>query len=168
MSRQAILCIGFALTVAAAFLPGPEPAHAQQRPTLTREVAPPGTEPYATTFVINVVSGSGANGYSSDPVPANRRLVIEFVSVSTILDTGQTPLFSLQDSIAGISNAYVLPLTLVSSGSGGDLYRATQLVRLYHDGNGASGPGAQCSRNQNAFSSFSCTVTISGYLIPTR
>ena len=39
-------------------------------------------------------------------------------------------------------------------------------VKLYHDGNGANGPGAQRSRDQNSFAPMECTVTISGYLIP--
>jgi hypothetical protein len=139
---------------------------AAQKPKLTQEVAPPGSAPYATTFTISVPSGSGANGFSPDPIPADRRLVIEFVSASVILQPSEKPLFSLDDSIGGVSHTYVLPVTFVQSYGIGDLYRVTQMVKLYYDGNGVSGPSAQCSRDQNSFAPLECSVTISGYLIP--
>ena len=150
----------------ALLLLGPERVQAAPKPRLTQEVAPAGSEPYATTFTIVVTSGSGANGYSSDPVPVDRRLVIEFVSASMILQPSEKPLFALEDAINGTSHAYVLPMTFVGSFGIGDQYRVTQSVKLYHDGNGANGPGAQCSRDQNSFGLMECTVTISGYLIP--
>jgi len=150
---------------AALVLLSPGLAHAV-KPRLTQEVAPAGNEPYATTFTISVASGSGANGASPDPVPADRRLVVEFVSVSEIVQPSEEPLFSLEDSINGMSHAYVLPMTFVGSYGVGDQYRVTQMVKLYHDGNGVNGPGAQCSRDQNSFAPFQCSITISGYLIP--
>ena len=149
-----------------AVLLSPEHVQAAPKPRLTQEVTPPGSEPYATTFSISVISGNGANGYSPDPVPVDRRLVIEFVSVRMIVQPSEKPLFALDDVINGISHAYLLPMTFAGSYGIGDEYRVTQTVKLYHDGNGANGPGAQCSRDQNSFAPMECTVTISGYLIP--
>ncbi len=144
----------------------PQRAEAQNKTTPVREVAPPGTEPYSTLFTISVVSGSGVVASSPDPVPANRRLVIEFVSVQILLQPGEKPLFTLNDSINGTSHPYLLPMAFIESGTHGDIYRSTQLVKLYHDGNGSSGPGAQCGRNQNSFAPMECSIAISGYLIP--
>ena len=144
----------------------PQVGAQQVKITPTREVAPPGTEAYSTMFTISVVSGSGANGFSTDAIPANRRLVVEFVSVSMILQPGEKPLFTLDDSVGGASHPYWLPLAFVGSGSVGDQYRTTQLVKLYVDGNGVSGPGASCAREQNSFAPMQCTIAISGYLIP--
>src|SRR5689334_6489681 len=77
--------------VASAFLLiAPERADAQTT-TPVKEVAPPGSTPYSTTFSISVVSGSGTNGFSPDAIPARKRLVIEFVSIVVILDVGETP-----------------------------------------------------------------------------
>ncbi|HEU5468782.1 MAG TPA: hypothetical protein VFU77_05705 [Steroidobacteraceae bacterium] len=145
---------------------GPPRAEAQARPTPVREVQPPGSEPYSTLFSITLSSGSGTNGFSPDAVPANRRLVIEFVSVRVVISPPEKPRFALQDSIGGTSHPYILPLALASTGTFGEEYRATQLVKLYHDGNGANGPGADCAREQNSFNTMTCTVVISGYLIP--
>jgi hypothetical protein len=144
----------------------PQRAEAQVRPTPVREVLPPGGEPYSTLFSITLTSGSGTNGFSPDPVPANRRLVIEFVSVRVIVSPPDKPRFALQDSVNGTANPYILPLQLASTGTFGEEYRATQLVKLYHDGNGANGPGADCAREQNSFNPMTCTVVISGYLMP--
>ena len=164
MYRQIISLI----TIATALLlsHAPEVEAQQVKVTPTREVAPPGTEAYSTLFTISVVSGSGTNGFSPDPIPANRRLVIEFVSVSVILQPGEDPRFTLDDSIGGVSHPFWLPLELVGSFSIGDQYRTTQLVKLYVDGNGVNGPGASCARDQNSFAPMECTVAISGYLIP--
>jgi hypothetical protein len=99
-------------------------------------------------------------------VPANRILVIEFVSIRAILQPGQTPLIALQDAVNGVSNPFLLPMTLHGPVSIGTEWRATQLVKLYHEGNGANGPGLQCSRDQNSFTPMECTIAVSGYLIP--
>lgn len=95
-------------------------------------------------------------------MPLNKRLVIEFVSVRVFSQAGETPQFGLQDSVNGAARVYMIPLTL---GGGGQGYTATQLVRLYNDGNGVNGPGAQCLRDQNSFTTQTCSISLSGYLI---
>jgi hypothetical protein len=164
MYRYLVLSI-LMLAGGASILMAPQCAHAQRLPTQVTEVSPPGSTPYATTFFITLTSGSGANGFSPDAVPADKRLVIEFVSISVLLaDPSEgPPIFALQDSINGTHHNYLLDLKPVASGSGE--YRTTQMVKLYHDGNGVNGPGAQCSRRQNSWMRMECTITISGYLI---
>jgi hypothetical protein len=162
MNRQ-ILSSLLVIVASTFILMVPQRVDAQTTPTPVKEVSPPGSTPYATNFSISIVSGSGANGFSPNVVPARKRLVIEFVSIAVVLDPTESPLFSLQDSVKGISHSYVLALTPVSQGA--SEWRTTQLVKLYHDGNGANGPGATCSRRQNSFSSMTCDITISGYLI---
>jgi hypothetical protein len=164
MYRPVLSSLTFAVALVLSNVPQ---AEAQQvKVTPTREVAPPGTEAYSTIFSITVTGGSGTNFFSPDVIPANRRLVIEFVSVSEILQPGEKPLFTLDDSLGGASHPFYLPLQFSGSGSVGDQYRATQLVKYYFDGNGVSGPGATCGREQNSFNFMECTVVLSGYLIP--
>jgi len=165
MKPKTLLVSVLLLAVGALAALSPEPVEAQARAAPVREVAPPGHEPYSTNFAITLTSGSGTNGFSPDPVPANKRLVIEFVSVRIMIQPNETALFALDDSIKGVGHAYLIPLTFAGSFSGGNEYRATQLVKLYHDGNGANGPGAQCGRTANAFTPLSCDITLSGYLI---
>jgi hypothetical protein len=163
MRRPIVSTISLAL-VGALLLLTPLPAGAQ-RATLTREVAPAGSEPYSTLFSVSLTSGNGTNGFSPDPVPANRILVIEFVSIRAILQPDQTPMISLQDAVNGASHPYLMPMTLHGPVSIGTEWRTTQLVKLYHEGNGVNGPGGDCAREQNSFTPMQCTFVISGYLI---
>ena len=138
---------------------------APQRVAAQTKQAVPGSEPYSTLFNITITSGNGTIANSPNPVPANRRLVIEFVSIRVIVTPGEQPRFALQDSVNGASIPYILPLALAATGSYGEEWRTTQLVKLYHDGNGVNGPGADCGREQNSFSQLTCSIAISGYMI---
>ena len=135
------------------------PAAAQGRGA-TRDI------PYATNFAITVGQGNGSVGlFSPDPVPANKRLVIEFVSVTAIGQAGEKPSLFLNDLVSGAGRLYWIALAPDPAG-GPNVYRGSQLVKLYHDGDGASGPGASCGRNPSSFTTtMMCSVTISGYLI---
>ena len=85
--------------------------------------------------------------------------------VGVTLPPTEIPLFSLEDSVDSAVHPYVLPLTRVASFATFDDYVWAQQVKLYFDGNGANGPGAQCSRYANSFNTMTCNITISGYLI---
>jgi hypothetical protein len=146
------------LVVVAFAASSPGPAQAQGRGA-TRDI------PYATNFAINVNSGNGATATSPDAVPLNKRLVIEFVSVMVSSAAGEKPSFFLYDSVNGAGRFYWIPLTLTDPSSGAGVYRASELVRLSHDGNGVDGPGAACTRNANSFSAMTCSITLSGYLV---
>jgi len=126
--------------------------------------APMRVVPYATNFGITVQSGNSADGFSPDVVPLNKRLVIEFISVFVQAQTGDKPSFYLRDSVNGHGRTYWIPLTLTDPG-GTEVYRATQLVKLYYDGDGVSGPAVGCGRNFNSYTVMTCSVTLSGYLI---
>ena len=143
------------------------PVHAQVRPTPVREVSPAGSQPYSTLFSIHLTSGNSINGFSPDIVPANRILVIEFVQIRAILQPLEVPMISIDDSVNDASRPFLLPMTFHgTTNSGAQEYRVTQLVKIYHEGNGMNGPGATCGREQNTFNPMDCSFTISGYLIP--
>lgn len=160
MLRKLLLVASVAVSVGVplALLPGPVGAKPPSN------VA--GGEAYQTNFQQTIDAGSnGGNFFSMDPVPADRRLVVEFVSVTMIVPTGQKPIFALEGRIGGYGLPYLIPLTYEGPASIGDLYRATAMVRVYHDGNGTNGPGALCSRDIRDQGPASCSITLSGYLI---
>ena len=157
-SRNRLLSF-FLLALVAVAASSPGSAEAQARGT-TRDT------PYSTSFIINLTGGSGANAYSPDIVPSNKRLIIEFASVTVVAQPGDKPSLYLNDVVNGAAHAYWIPLTLSETGSSGtEVYRATQLVKLNHEGNGLGGPGAQCLRMVPSFTPLSCQVTLSGYLV---
>ncbi len=125
----------------------------------------PGAEPYQATVTVQVnAPNSGVVGNGGAPVPADRRLVMEFVSVAVLVPPGQTALVSLYGLVNGAGLPFTIPVTFVGTTASYDEYRGTHQVRVYHDGNGVNGPGVGCLRS--APSGFaSCSVTISGYLI---
>ena len=126
----------------------------------------PGAEPYQTTVSVTVGNGAnGTNGFSTLPVPADRRLVIEFVSVWMLVPPGQKPNLDLIGQVNGTGLPFRIPLNFVGTTSFGDEYRATQQVRVYHDGNGSNGPGILCSRDIIFQGPAPCSATISGYLV---
>lgn len=132
---------------------GPGTAVAQNR---NRDV------PY-TTYISVVVNNANAGfGVSPDVIPANKRLVIEYVSVSASgTQNGDVPSVWLQDLVAGASRTYWIPLALHPGPVG--TYRGSQPVKLYVDGDGRSGPVANCGKSFLA-GSVSCSITLSGYL----
>ena len=139
---------------------------------VTRAVAKPpsnlpGAAPQQTYFVANVDNGSmGANRFGADRVPADRGLVIEFVSVHPILPAGRHP----RIEVIGVVDGAVIPFDLPRAFVGttpphGDECRRTHPVRVCHDGNRVNGPGIFCRRNAVFRGSGSCAASISGYHI---
>ena len=128
--------------------------------------AVPGADAYQTAVTVVVNAGaSGSTGNSVDPVPADRRLVMEFVSVMALVPTGQKPRVELIGLVDGAGLPFAIPLTFVGQFVNGfDEYRSTQQVRVYHDGNGSNGPRIVCSRNLLTGPA-TCNAWISGYLI---
>jgi hypothetical protein len=163
MKAKTVLVSGLLLAAVVLAVLSAGPVEAQSRPVSGREV------PYSTRIDINFQNGTGAGGYSTDVIPSNKRLVMEFVSVVVSVPPGDKPLLHVSDVVNGYGRPYWIPLTLTDPASAGggafDVYRATQLVKLYHEGNGVGGPGAQCIRNHNGFGPISCHVTVSGYLV---
>jgi hypothetical protein len=143
----AALCLAFATG----------PAQAQGR--AARDI------PYATSFGVNFSNSSGAFATSQDAVPSNKRLVIEYVSVTITAQPGDRPALYLNDSVNGAGHAYWIPLTLDPAANGAEIWRGSQLVKLNHDGDGTHGPAIQCNRSANAQTPMSCFATISGYLV---
>jgi hypothetical protein len=161
MSRK---CTSSMSTIAAIAVAVAMPVtHAAAKPPSTV----PGAEPYQTYVGANISDGSTvANVFSTDPVPADRRLVIEFVSVHMIVPAGQHPRIEVIGLVDGAGMPFDLPLAFVGATPPyGDAYRGTHQVRVYHDGNGVNGPGIFCHRNAAFQGSGICSASISGYLI---
>lgn len=126
----------------------------------------PGAEPYQTSVYGTIASwNNGGGGTSTDPIPADRRLVIEYVTVSATVQAGAKPSVAINGQVAGSSLGHLLPLWLESVTLAGDTYRGAQLLRVYVEGNGINGPSIQCVRDVQHSSVASCQATVSGYLI---
>ncbi len=160
MSTRKFLAIGVSALLGASMLLPSSPAEA--RPPS----AVPGEEAYQTSM--NGSIGGYSNGgsvISHDPIPADRRLVIEFVSVTMIVQPGQKPSVYMYGSVMGTGLPYRIPLALDASGSYGEIYRGTQSLRLYVDGDGRYGPQMQCSVEVAVGTPVGCSANVSGYLV---
>jgi len=113
-------------------------------------------------------TASGAIGNSAlvtlTTVPANKRLVIEYVSLSASVPTGQkvtgTVTTALQSGFATFA------VTVAPQGSDGfkDYYAASQLVRIYADP--GSDVSAECVRVPPlGTGTGTCSFAISGYFV---
>lgn len=126
----------------------------------------PGAEPYQTT--VKIVVPDTYNVVAADapvPVPADRRLVVESVSVRFLIGIGDNAIVAIYGNIGGAQSIFYVPLTLGSTSAGYDDYRGTHMMRIYHDGDGVRGPQVQCVRYTSGTGQAYCDVTISGYLI---
>lgn len=126
----------------------------------------PGAEPYQT-FVIGTIDPgyNGGGGYSTDVIPADRRLVVEYVSVSATVQPGAKPSVAINGLVGGTGIGFLVPLSLESRTPVGDTYRGAQLLRVYVDGNGVNGLIIHCIRDIQGPSLASCEAAVSGYLI---
>jgi hypothetical protein len=156
MSRK---CALSACMLAAAVLVATDPARVEAKPP--SDV--PGAEPYLTSTNLGPYSGTEGT-WSALPIPADRRLVIEFVSVRTIVPIGELPLVTIGSRTSASWVSVIVPLTLAQSGPNRDDYRGSLTVRLYYDGDGLHGPDFSCGSTGGVSPSY-CTVTVSGYLI---
>jgi hypothetical protein len=127
----------------------------------------PATEPVQHKCVCVITSGT-AIATDTVAVPSGRRLVIEFVSVRTILPTGQTPEVQIFTGTGGLpsgttsmGHSIALPVTPIPSGAS-DVYHASQPVRLYAD------PGSDVTIHVARFQTTGTAtfeVTFSGHLV---
>lgn len=121
-------------------------------------------QPFQKTAV-GTQNGTNASTLTIATVPAGKRLVIEFISVSGQVPPGQHVEFFHLDTVAGPFGAASHDLLVNAQPDaviGDALFRASQQVRVYAD------TGTQVSvmvrRNSNAGSA-SYGATISGYLV---
>jgi hypothetical protein len=101
-------------------------------------------------------------------VPTDKILVIETVSARAILPAGQQPVVNLSISqpAAARAHQYSLPLTLVASNGGTNIFGSTQLVRVY------ARPGGNFAFAIRRFGDTSEVAeflfAVSGYLVDVR
>ena len=112
---------------------GPKRALAALGYTPIRDVDNPARNPFqistGNVFVLN-----RNNSGNLDAVPAGSRLVIEQVSVTASVPSGQSGFFSISTTAGGNGESFVIPTTQrFFDGSGTDILVATQSLRLYAD-----------------------------------
>jgi len=135
------------------------------KPVLVRDVDNPARLNIEEDFSCIVSDGQDGCGFSPFIVPADKILVIETVSARAILTAGQQPVVSLSISqpAAARAHQYSLPLTLVASHEGNNIFGTTQLVRVYVR------PGGNFDFGNRRFGSTSglgeFLFTVSGYLV---
>lgn len=90
--------------------------------------------PFQQQIDLSIYEGGKASSVSVG-VPAGKVLVIEFVSLSSVLPTGQKLAASIGTTATGSQATYVLPTTTYDSPiDGTDAVRANQVMRVYADG----------------------------------
>lgn len=126
----------------------------------------PGAEAYQTFVAVTVPSSlNGYDAFADPPVPADRRLIVEFVTARVLVPTGQKPLLEVKGVVSlGMTVGFTIPLTFAQTTVGWDEYHAAQAVRIYWDGDGQTGPIVGCHRSGTGQAAH-CSVSIAGYLI---
>ena len=123
-----------------------------------------GQQPFqASTFTVHP-NGTNVNTMNVATVPAGKRLVIEFISVSAQVPPGQhLELATVQTLAGGHGAAHQLLIHAQPDAViGDDIYRAVQELRLYAD------PGTSVQvlvRRNSGLGEATFGVTISGYLV---
>jgi hypothetical protein len=160
MTRLRInLLLVLALAFAALAL-NPAPGEAAKTPKSVRDADNPARQPFNQQFTISLQDGEYGKASDSFQVPAGKRLVIEFVSVSVQLPTGQGP----GASFAGIDIPLVKGLYSVFST---DFFTGNQLMRLYIEP-GASIAGSLFRSANGSYATSgaaACSIAVSGYYV---
>lgn len=147
--------------------PGPEKsfvvANTADEPVPTRDVDNPAREPFQRFLVEQLNDGEfSAGDRVSFSVPAGKRLVIEYVSLLSVVPTGQKLRVKI-DAFAGGHGSHQLTLSGEGSFQGGrDDYKASHLTRIYAD------PGTdvfiRVARNSTSGIA-GINASVSGYLV---
>ena len=165
MHRQTIFTACTLIAVGTLIALNPGSVEAQKKSTPIEDVNRPGGEPYHASYQVALTgNSSGVSGPAPEVIPADKRLVVEFVSARVTVPLGQQGFVALNDGIAGAGYVYSIPVTAEEATPQFQTFVGNQLVRLYVDGNGFNGPTVQCRRNSTAGTTY-CDVSISGYLI---
>jgi hypothetical protein len=123
-----------------------------------------GRQPFqASTFVVHP-NGTNVDTMNVATIPAGKRLVIEFISVSAQVPPGQhLELATVQTLAGGHGAAHQLLIQAQPDAViGDDIYRAVQELRLYAD------PGSTVQvlvRRNSGLGQATFGVTISGYFV---
>ena len=156
-------------TVGIAGTPSVQIANSPSNPLPVRDAATPNRTPFQTELTVEV-KDSERSGSGFVPVPAGKRLVIEYASVISVADIGQALVFELvTQSKTGtqppVSSRFFLPTTLRSPapvGGDEDQYVAGQVVKLFSD----PGTSLELRAERGALNSGNAIAifAISGYL----
>jgi hypothetical protein len=135
-----------------------KPLMADVKSALVQDVDNPGRNPFQATVTVNVNNFT----YTPVPIPAGKRLVVDYISMSGAAQTtGEDiqPIVILSAAVAGSPNAlyYIAP---EQSGTVPGQFYHTQQAAIYAD---SLGVGPAFSGFTPSFMTFS--VVISGHLI---
>ena len=135
-----------------------------------RDVENPAHSPLRLIFTITVPDGatSGFNTFAAT-IPQGKRMVVEYIAVTcriaAFLKTDVATLdITTFDSMSGFDSA--LPVTKSpTNGDGFNRYFASQLVRLYADGNPGPNMGGAVALTGPAPGHVDCTFVVSGHTV---
>jgi hypothetical protein len=108
------------------------------------------------------ISTGASGGFSSVPVPVGKRLIVEYVSLSGTVPTGQKLSAALQTTVGDSTAIYSIVTGIDETSEGLDKLVANQMMRVY-----AEGPllHVVCWRAKTEGQA-QLTLNISGYLEP--
>jgi hypothetical protein len=117
--------------------------------------------PFQQQVTMSISTGA-AGGFSSVPVPVGKRLIVEYVSLSGTVPTGQKLSAALQTTVGDSTAIYSIVTAIDETSEGTDKLAANQMMRVY-----AEGPMLHvvCWRAKTEGQA-QITLNISGYLEP--
>jgi hypothetical protein len=121
-------------------------------------------QPFNETSLIIHPPGTNVSQVDVATVPEGKRLVIEFISFSSEVPTGQRVVFFSLSTNIGTGNVnFTLPVNTQPAAADGDpIFRTAQSLRIYADG----GTTVKASFGRSASTgNAACNIYISGYLI---
>ena len=131
-------------------------------PIPVRDVDNPARQPFQTNLQFFLQDGSFGD-QQSFAVPANKRLVIEYISADSGVPVGQLARIGVYTSLNNLFTLhYVVTNRLGTVGNGDDEFVAGQPTTIYAD------PGTQVfvGFTKNAGQGFAnCSITLSGHLV---
>ena len=130
-------------------------------PIPVRDGDNPARQPFQKETDLYVTDGNeGASDFFN--VPANKRLVIEFVSSDSDVPNGQFPRIVLATSVGGLYDYHFIVATRLGAVGGSDEFFASQPTTIYAD----PGTNVIVGFTRNAFSGLAnCRVTVSGHFV---
>ncbi len=156
-------------TVGIAGTPSVQVANSPTSPVPVRDAAMLNRTPFQTQVTVEI-KDTEIKGSGFVPVPAGKRLVIEYASVASVASTGQSLVFDLvtqsnNGTQPPVSVRHFLPTTVRGPGPLGgdeDLYIAGEVVKLFSD----PGTSVETRAERGAANSGNATAifSISGYL----
>lgn len=161
MKRAALFVLCLALLVVVAAAAGRAGATDAAPARAAAQGTDDAKQPYQKTFVLTLDPGEFSDTFSFS-VPVGKRFVVEQVSASAAMPTGQKVTVNLATTGGGLNGRAWLALAAQGAVSGLDRYTSTQPLRMYADPSTAV--TFQASRSDNS-SPATLNFSVTGYLV---